>query len=321
MEELTRKVLERGGKVCLIGDAKQLQPIEAGQSFTAIAGILGEARLTRIIRQRNEVDREAVRAFSRGEAKRALESYAERGLVHVAKNRGEAMRQMVADWAKDGTKNPRENLLLCSTNLERSELNRLAQAAMREAGRLGKKKVRVGGDDIHEGDRVTFFRNNSFLGVENGDSGRVVRIGTKPITRHTFHGKQFTSLWAMLKYAEKVKQDKTVYVTVELDKGKTVQVSLERYREFRLGYSMNTHHAQGATVDRTFLLAGGEMTSREAMYVQASRSRDETRIYADQASAGEGLAQLARNASKSRAKDLAHDHLSQPEPASLEVQR
>jgi len=228
---------------------------------------------------------------------------------------------MVADWAKDGTKNPRENLLLCSTNLERSELNRMAQAAMREAGRLGKKKVRVGSDDVHEGDRVTFFRNNSFLGVENGDSGRVVRIGTKPITRHTFHGKQFTSLWSMLKYAEKVKQDKTVYVTVELDKGKTIQVSLERYREFRLGYSMNTHHAQGATVGRTFLFAGGEITSREAMYVQASRSRDETRVYTDQASAGEGLAQLARNASKSRAKDLAHDHLLETEPRSLEMQQ
>ena len=96
---------------------------------------------------------------------------------------------------------------------------------------------------------------------------------------------------------------------------------LERYREFRLGYSLNTHHAQGATVDRTFLLAGGEMTSREAMYVQASRSRDETRIYTDQASAGEGLAQLARNAAKSRAKDLAHDHLLETEPRSLEMQQ
>jgi len=96
MEALVSRVLERGGKVCLVGDAKQLQPIEAGQTFKAISGILGEARLTDIIRQKRREDREMVRAISRGEAQEAFKSLAERGLVHVAQSRKEAMRKMVA---------------------------------------------------------------------------------------------------------------------------------------------------------------------------------------------------------------------------------
>jgi conjugative relaxase-like TrwC/TraI family protein len=306
MEALVSRVLERGGKICLVGDAKQLQPIDAGQTFRAISGIVGEARLTNIIRQKKREDREAVQALSRGEAEEAFQSYAERGLVHVAASRRDAMRQMVSDWKEKGIQNPSENLLLCSTNAERAGLNRLAQAEMKAAGKLGRRSVRVGGDDIHKGDRVIFTRNSHY-GVTNGNTGTVVRIGTKRITRKTFHGKQFRSLYAMLKYAEKVKKDKTIYVTVKLDGGKTVEIPIDRYKDIRLGYALNTHTAQGQTVDNAFVLAGGEMTSREMVYVQASRSRLETRIYTDKITAGDALTQLVRKASKSQAKDMAHD--------------
>jgi ATP-dependent exoDNAse (exonuclease V) alpha subunit len=307
MEALVSRVLERGGKICLVGDAKQLQPIDAGQTFKAISGILGEARLTNIIRQKRMEDREAVQALSRGEAEKAFRSYAERGLVHIASNRREAMRKMVSDWKEKGL-NPSENLLLCSTNAERSCLNRMAQAEMKAAGKLGKKSVRVGGGDIHEGDRVIFTRNSHY-GVTNGNTGTVVRIGRKQITRKTFHGKQFRSLYAMLKYAEQIKKDKRVFISVKLDDGKTVEIPIDRYQHIRLGYALNTHTAQGQTVDNCFVLTGGEMTSREMVYVQASRSRMETRIYTDKVSAGDGLTELVRNAARSRAKDMAHDVL------------
>jgi conjugative relaxase-like TrwC/TraI family protein len=308
MEALVSRVLERGGKVCLVGDAKQLQPIEAGQTFKAISGILGEARLTDIIRQRRREDREMVRAISRGEAQEAFKSLAERGLVHVAQSRKEAMRKMVSDWKEKGIQSPAQNLLLCSTNAERAVLNRMAQAEMKQAGKLGRKSVRVGADDIHKGDRVIFTRNSHY-GVTNGSTGTVVRIGRKQITRKTFHGKQFRSLYAMLKYAEQIRKDKTMYVSVQLDDGKVVEIPLSRYQDIRLGYALNTHAAQGQTVENCLVLAGGEMTSREMVYVQASRAKapNGTRIYTDKISAGDGLTELVRKASRSRAKDMAHD--------------
>jgi conjugative relaxase-like TrwC/TraI family protein len=323
MEELVRKILERGAKICLLGDSKQLSPIEAGQCFTAISGILGEARLTKIIRQREEVDKLAVQALSRGDAKEALNSYAERGFVHVGDSRKEAIWQMVSDWSKEGVRNGKDNLLVCATNLERSQINQLAQAAMRVAGKLGKKSVRISGANLHSGDRIAFTQNSTFYGVNNGDTGRVISVGTKKITRKTFHGKQFRSLWSMLKYAEKVKSDKTVYVTVELDKGKTVSIPLDKYgkENLRLGYCLNTVQAQGMTAENAFLLTGGTMTSRELIYVQASRSRQAPRVYTDCHSAGDGLKQLAQQASKSRAKDMAHDHLEPKDEPRLEITR
>jgi conjugative relaxase-like TrwC/TraI family protein len=160
MTSLIEKVVsERGGRLCLVGDAKQLSPISAGNGFRAATAILdpnGESRLTRIIRQRAEEDREAVRAIARGDAKEAFDSYMKRGLLHIGNTQNDAMRQMVADWKKEGMKNPKENLLLCATNKERFELNKIAQAEMKRAGLLGKRGFSAGGEDFHRGDRLIF---------------------------------------------------------------------------------------------------------------------------------------------------------------------
>ena len=78
----------------------------------------------------------------------------------------------------------------------------------------------------------------------------------------------------------------------------------------QLGYASTTHSAQGATVDKVFVLAGGSMQDREATYVQASRARVDTRIYTDVLSAGgTELEELARSMERSRAKELATDLL------------
>jgi conjugative relaxase-like TrwC/TraI family protein len=317
MTSLIEKIVgARGGRLCLVGDAKQLSPITAGNAFKAATAVLDpkeESRLTRIIRQKAEEDREAVRAIARGDAKEAFDSYVKRGLLHIGNTQTDAMRQMVADWKKEGMKNQKENLLLCSTNKERFELCRLAQAEMKRAGLLGKKGFTAGGEDFHRGDRVMFTKNSSY-GVQNGSMGTIQRIGTKRITRETFRGKHFTSLWSMLKYAEAVKKDNSLWMTVKLDSGEVVDIPLERYRNFRLGYALNTYQAQGQTVDNVFVLTGGAFgLDREQVYVQASRSRKSPRIYTSAIDAERGrphvdtVTDLAKRASKSRAKELAHD--------------
>ena len=117
----------------------------------------------------------------------------------------------------------------------------------------------------------------------------------------------------MLKYAEQIKKDQSLWMTVKLDSGEVVDIPLERYRDFRLGYALNTHQAQGQTVDNVFVLTGGPTLDREMIYVQASRARNSPRIYTASLKA-EGrqaqpdtVAELAKRAAKSRAKELAHD--------------
>lgn len=87
-------------KIVLVGDANQLRPIEAGELFERIGAEVGGASLTDIRRQRHEVDREMERALARGDTRAALESLQERGRVHTARDRDQAMQAMVDDWQR-----------------------------------------------------------------------------------------------------------------------------------------------------------------------------------------------------------------------------
>src|SRR5208337_4400032 len=187
------------------------------------------------------------------------------------------------------------------------ELNRLAQIEMRKAKRLGRKGVDLQGETFFRGDRIAFTQNSNHYGVNNGDTGTIQRIGRKRLTWKTFRGKQFTSLWAMLKYAEKIKADPALWITVKLDNGKVVDIPLERYQHFRLGYAFNSYQAQGMTVRNCFCLVDPKTVSRENLYVSASRAKDRTTVY----TAGISELDLVKQAAKSRIKKMAHDLIPQ----------
>ena len=63
------------------------------------------------------------------------------------------------------------------------------------------------------------------------------------------------------------------------------------------------------------------MTDRELSYVQISRARGTTRVFVDEAAAGERLADLARAMTTSHQQELAHDLLPRPEEITPEVVR
>ena len=120
MERLISEVAKGGGKLVLVGDAKQLQPIEAGGPFRAIAERIGAAELTDIKRQRDERDRQAIKHIAAGESRKALQSYAERGLLTVAEDRRGAIESLISDWKRDAAKKPEEALIITGTKLEAS---------------------------------------------------------------------------------------------------------------------------------------------------------------------------------------------------------
>lgn len=278
MGRLLRAAENAGVRLLLAGDARQLQPIEAGGPFSALAERLGRADLTEIVRQESQWARRAVSNLASGDAGLALAAYLERGLLTVAGSRGDAMRALVDDWRESGAESPRGELILAATNAEVAELNRMAQQARLDAGTLGDAAAVVGGTPFHEGDRILFTRNERLYNLENGSLGTVARIGTDG-------GK----------------------ITVLLDTGAVVTVPAS-YGHVALGYALTVFKAQGMTADRCYALLGGSMEDREMAYVQASRARGDTRLYADAGTAG-GLAELARRMAESHGKDLATDVL------------
>ena len=82
---------ERAGvKIVLVGDPEQLQPIQAGAAFRAIAERVGFAELEGVRRQGEEWQRAASVAFARHRTEEGLSAYAERGAVRLAETREEA---------------------------------------------------------------------------------------------------------------------------------------------------------------------------------------------------------------------------------------
>lgn len=280
LRNLTEKVLAAGARLVLVGDEKQLQAIEAGGPFRSIGDRVGRATLTEIQRQREPWAREAVKKIAHGQARAALRDYASRGLVAVADDRKGAMQALISSWKRDGAGNPKDHLILASTNAESTVLNRMAQTQRMLVGGLGKQSVGVAGSDFHRGDRVLFTRNSKRYGVQNGSLGTVAEVDV----------------------ANQI-------LTVRLDQGKPVLVPVKDYAHLQLGYSLTTHKSQGATTENAYVLLGGPSQDRELSYVQASRARGSTRFFLDKLDAGEELRDISKQLERSRQKDLAQDLL------------
>ena len=281
LHRLITEVERAGARLVLVGDDKQLQSIDAGGGFAGLSKRLSYAELKEITRQRHAADRQAVYDLADGNAAGALRSYAERGRLILGEERADTMRRLVADWRSDKTE-MEEKLILSSTNRQATTINRLCQRERQGRGELGQESVTVGdGAEVHTGDRVLFTRNDRLVGVHNGDLATVIKVTTD--------------------------DDETM--TVRLDSGELVTVALSRYDRdhIRLGYCVTTHKAQGATVENAYVFSYGTMTDAQMAYVQASRARNETRLYTTKDEAGPELLDLAQAMSRSRTKAMAHD--------------
>lgn len=277
MEELVRATSKAGAKLVLVGDPKQLQAIELGGAFAALAKKIGSYRMSEVMRQEDPEHAQAIGKLAEGAAAESLNYYAKNGLLFVAEDRYEAREQMLADWLEGGgDRNPDENLMMAGRRVDVAALNREAQEARLGIGRLHGAPLEYGKDSFFRGDRIAFLeRDKKGLGVENGSRGTVTNIeGGK--------------------------------LTVKLDESKGVmQFSPDEYANFALGYAVTTHKAQGMTTENAYVLTDEIMQDRELSYVQISRAKQITRLYTTEEEAGEDLSQLTRSMGKSRQKELA----------------
>jgi len=283
--QLCHEVRRRGGTVIFVGDPSQLQPILSGGPFRYLLKQLIPASLQTNLRQRHAADLLATEQFRAGGAKPALRSYADRGRLVVAKDRGEAIHRLVDTWTADGGANrPEKHVIFTPTRSEAQVANRFCQAERMERGAIdSSRSLRHGADLLCAGDRVLFHKNVFADGIRNGYRGVITKVDR-------FRGR----------------------LTIRLDgEGKSREVTV-RARDYgieglTLGYAQTTHKGQGQTVDHSYLLVGGKMSDREMIYVQATRGKLSTQLFVDEPHAGEELQELARSLARSRPKELAHE--------------
>lgn len=281
--ELAR-VIERaraaGAKVVLVGDPEQLQAIDAGAAYRAIAGRTGAAQLTEIYRQRADWQREATRELATGRTAEALARYQAAGAIDMAVTDEAAQEQLVRRWRAATIERPdASRVMLAHRNLDVQALNQIARAAMRKEGRLEGPDFRLatnrGARDFARGDRLLFLRNDRALGVRNGTLGTIERLGP----------------------------DKLI---VRADDGRRVEIDPRAYQDIDHGYALTTHKAQGVTVDETYVLATRGF-DRHLAYVACSRHRDRLTIVHSRDAFADGAA-LAATLSRERLKDTTLDY-------------
>jgi Ti-type conjugative transfer relaxase TraA len=298
MERVLSHARQAGAKVVLVGDPEQLQAIEAGAAFRALAERHGAAEIVEVRRQREGWQREATRELATGRTGAALDRYEAVGMVRGHATQDEARAAVVAGWAAERPESPTASrIMLAHTRADVAALNALARDRLREAGELGVERAVAterGERAMAAGDRVMFLRNERALGTgPDGRGGVAVKNGT------------LGTVLAVEAGGERL--------TVALDgaggqagKGEAVTFYLRDYAHLDHGYAATVHKAQGVTVDRAHVLAGSGM-DRHMAYVALTRHREGVALHwsAEAMGSREGL---ARTLSRERAKDTTLDY-------------
>ena len=285
MERLLSRAEAAGAKVVLVGDPEQLQAIEAGAAFRAIAERVGAVEITEVRRQREAWQQQATRDLATGRTEAALARYERAGMVQGHATLNQAKDAMIAGWDAARRENPQaRQIMLAYRRDDVRDLNERARAVRQAAGELG-ETYRVaterGAREFAAGDRVYFLRNERGLGVKNGTLGTVERIeGHAP-----------------------GQGDRLV---VRLDDGRSVGFDVKDYAHIDHGYAATVHKSQGVTVDRAHVLATSHM-DRHAAYVGLSRHRERVDLHwsADQVGSRE---RLTRVLGRERLKDTSLDY-------------
>ncbi len=280
MEQLLSHAQAVGAKVVLVGDPEQLQAIEAGAAFRAIAERVGAAEITEVRRQQEDWQQQATRELATGRTETALARYERAGMVQGHATLDQAKAAVIAGWDAARQENPHASqIMLAYRRDDVRDLNVRARAVRLVGGELGddyRVQTERGPRDFAVGDRVYFLRNERELGVKNGTLGTVTEIaGHVP--------------------------GQGDRLTVRLDDGRSVGFDVKDYAHIDHGYAATVHKSQGVTVDRTHVLATSHM-DRHAAYVGLSRHRERVDLHWSEDQVG-SRERLTRVLGRERLKD------------------
>ncbi|TIQ94667.1 MAG: Dtr system oriT relaxase, partial [Mesorhizobium sp.] len=252
MAGFVEAVVRAGAKLVLVGDPEQLQPIEAGAAFRAIADRIGYAELETIYRQREEWMRKASLDLARGHVDQALAAYRSQSRVLGSELKAQAVENLIADWNLDHDP-AKTTLILAHLRRDVRMLNELAREKLVERGILSAGHAFRTADGIRHfdaGDQIVFLKNEGSLGVKNGMIGRVVEAAPNRIAVMVGEG----------------------------DQRRQVTFEQRFYNNLDHGYATTIHKSQGATVDRVKVLASLSL-DRHLTYVAMSRHREDLHLY------------------------------------------
>jgi len=250
-KELLQAAEQLNARVVFAGDERQLGSIEAGGMFGVFAKEFGETELSTVHRQKEDWQKEATKAFARGDTAEGLKAYATNRAIDWSDKRDQAAAKLVQQWVKERDNNPNKTaFVFANSNAHVDSLNQALQAEQIKAGRVKNTKLFTterGQLCVGEGDRLQLRANDKPNGVYNGSLGTVEKINGDTIA-------------------------------VRLDTGISYTIDVKTYKDFQLGYAGTVYRGQGKTIDTAFVLYSQGM-DKKAAYVAMTRAREQTRLY------------------------------------------
>lgn len=277
MSRLQDHIDVAGGKLVLVGDTKQLQPVDAGGAMRAQREAAGKyAEMNEIRRQKDDAEKAMVHDAKAGRSERVVSYLEERGRLHQHETRADVVKAMAAATVDD-LKSGKTSLALAESKAEVRLINEEAREMAKAAGLVtGEDRVFTterGDRQFAAGDRVIFLKNDGDLGVKNGTTGTV-------------------------------QQSADGRLTVQIDESdRKVDVQQDKYAHIDHGYGMTVHKSQGVTVDRAHYAPGG-MAHAELAYVALSRQRETVEMHVTK----EQREALAKQLAESKAKGSSTDY-------------
>jgi Ti-type conjugative transfer relaxase TraA len=284
MSRLQQHCERAGAKMVLVGDTRQLQPVDAGGAMRAMRDAAGRhAEMNEIRRQHSEQDREMVHALKNADAARALEIMRERGYLKEHKDAG-ALRRDVASRVVEDLKEGKSSIALAARRADVNAINREARELARERGILSgddvrfstqrDKKSAVIEKSFAVGDRVIALQNDRGLQIKNGQTFTVTQARNGELV---------------------LKRD---------GDGREIKITDKQYRHIDHAYCATIHKSQGVTIDRAHVVHDSSMADRSLSYVAASRHRESMSYHYSEHQRDE----LQREMSRVRDKDTSVDY-------------
>lgn len=283
MDWIYRKCDERNCPVTVIGDLRQLQPIDAGAAFRIVKRAAvehgGYTELKEIHRQKRDDHKLAVHLMADaigekdeetrlGLVQQSLDKLDGLGDIAVVKTRDAGIDTAVEKYRGFRDAGFADTLILAS---DKDTVRHLNEEIRRQYGFEGTGQTydTAGGQrEFAEGDRFIFLKNSlgkRGMGVTNGDVGTVLE--TKPNC-----------------------------ITVQLGDGREINVNPATYADLDHGYATTIHKAQGASVSACVAVLD-RSASAELSYTALSRSKHGLQLVIAESNFEHGVPSLAKSIS------------------------
>jgi Ti-type conjugative transfer relaxase TraA len=283
MARLMLAVEQSGAQLKLIGDPRQLQPIDAGGAFRTMIDQAGAAQINTVQRQQSEADRKIVSDLAEGRTAQALDAMREANMIHAHEDAEAARREVAAQTIADLAIG-KSAIVMTGTRREAFQVNQHARDMARATGQIVGSDVSfktAAGDWRHmaQGERVMCTQNDKRLHIDNGMTGTILKI-----------------------------EDGRMTVALDgkgMGDGRVVDINLSEYAHVEHGYAYTTHKSQGVTVDRARAIVDEKMLDLAMAYVQASRHREKFELHGTH----EQLGNLDKLVARQRLKDTSADYV------------